>query len=79
MPEPVSKPLNTQQAADYCGVSKSTLEHLRTKGGGPVFEKPLPSIVRYTREALDAWRATKRFKHTAEYATRADGGADVAA
>ena len=77
-PIPVS-PLNTKQAAAYCGVSQSPLEHLRTKGGGPEYEKPTPGCVRYTVAVLDAWRATKRFKHTAEYAARAEGGADVAA
>ena len=46
--------LTTQQAADYLGMSKSTLEKLRVKGGGPRFIKRGRSVV-YLVAHLDAW------------------------
>lgn len=52
--------LTTRQAAAYLGMSKSTLEKLRVKGGGPRFIKRGRSI-RYLVADLDAWdEANKR-------------------
>jgi len=49
---PYMKP---DQAASYCGVSKETLSILRKTGGGPRWSKPLPQVVLYHRDDLDAW------------------------
>lgn len=54
--DPSSTPeyLNTQQAADYLGVSHQFLEISRCKGGGPPFIK-LSRLVRYKKCDLDEW------------------------
>jgi len=49
------KYLTTKQAAEYCSVSKKTLEHHRYNGTGPPYIKRSAKLVRYTREYLDAW------------------------
>lgn len=46
--------LDTEGAASYCGVGKSTLEKLRLTGGGPAYLKPTRSVV-YQVSDLDAW------------------------
>lgn len=46
--------LDTERAASYCGVGKSTLEKLRLTGGGPAYLKPTRSVV-YQVSDLDAW------------------------
>ncbi|HEU5117646.1 MAG TPA: helix-turn-helix domain-containing protein [Isosphaeraceae bacterium] len=48
--------LNTAEAAQFLGLSKSWLEVLRVKGGGPVFKK-LGRRVIYRRDDLEAWAA----------------------
>lgn len=53
--------LNTDQAAFYVGLSRRTLEKMRTHGGGPRFRKH-GRYVRYHIVDLDGWseRETKR-------------------
>jgi predicted DNA-binding transcriptional regulator AlpA len=51
-------------AADYVGISKSTLDKLRCYGGGPVYIKVGKRVV-YDRMDLDAWLAGKRVANTA--------------
>lgn len=46
--------LNTDQAAHYVGLSRRTLEKMRTAGGGPRFRKH-GRYVRYHIDDLDAW------------------------
>lgn len=46
--------LDTEAAAAYCGVGKSTLEKLRLTGGGPQYLKPTRSVV-YQVSDLDLW------------------------
>jgi hypothetical protein len=46
--------LNTDQAAFYIGLSRRTLEKMRTHGGGPRFRKH-GRYVRYHIVDLDAW------------------------
>lgn len=46
--------LRTPQAAEYIGISKSTLAKLRVSGRGPVYSKCGRSVV-YRRIDLDAW------------------------
>jgi predicted site-specific integrase-resolvase len=44
----------TNDAAEYIGLTKATLEAWRCKGGGPVFVK-YQRAVRYRKEDLDAF------------------------
>jgi excisionase family DNA binding protein len=46
--------LNTQQAAEYLGLSRKTLENWRHVGGGPNYRK-LGGAVRYSTEDLNAY------------------------
>lgn len=50
--------IRTKQAADYLGLSKSTLDKLRCFGGGPQFYK-LGRAVIYDVADLDAWKAER--------------------
>lgn len=49
--------LNTAQAAFYVGLSRWTLEKMRTTGGGPCFRKH-GRYVRYHIDDLDDWSKT---------------------
>lgn len=51
--------IRVTQAADYCGVSTSFLNHARCKGGGPAYVK-LGSAVIYSTDDLDAWLESRR-------------------
>jgi predicted DNA-binding transcriptional regulator AlpA len=69
---PVSvRMLNTQEAADYLGLAKNTLEKARTYGDGPYFTKFSSRAVRYAIEDLDAWIAKHRAASSAELDERA--------
>ena len=47
--------LKPDQAAAYLGISKETLANLRMAQKGPKFSKPLPQVVLYHRDDLEAW------------------------
>lgn len=53
-------------AAEHCGLSVSTLNKLRCKGGGPKFVKITGAAVRYDPNDLDAWIASRRRGSTSE-------------
>lgn len=57
--------LNTEQSAEYLGLSKPTLERMRLKGNGPKFAK-LNSSVRYRKADLDAWLESRLVRSTSE-------------
>ena len=57
--------LDTEGAATYCGIGKSTLEKLRLTGGGPTYMKPTRSLV-YQVSDLDAWLDRARRRSTSE-------------
>lgn len=57
--------LDTEGAATYCGVGKSTLEKLRLTGGGPAYLKPTRSVV-YQVSDLDAWLDRSRRSSTSQ-------------
>lgn len=57
--------LDTETAARYCGVGKSTLEKLRMTGGGPAYLKPTRSVS-YQVSDLDAWLDRSRRRSTSE-------------
>lgn len=57
--------LKTESAAEYVGLGKSTLDKLRTTGGGPRYLK-LGRAVRYRTADLDAWLAASLKSSTSE-------------
>ncbi len=57
--------LNTGQAAHYVGLSRRTLEKMRTTGGGPRFRKH-GRYVRYHIDDLDKWSADHLKSSTSE-------------
>lgn len=57
--------LNTAEAAQYVGLSASTLSKLRVFGGGPVYLK-LNRRVAYDVRSLDAWLESKSRTSTAD-------------
>jgi predicted DNA-binding transcriptional regulator AlpA len=58
--------LRTPQAAEYVGLSASTLEKLRLRGNGPTYQKAGPKIVVYRPEDLDAWLDAQRRRSTSD-------------
>lgn len=63
---PASPVFNTERAAAYLGLAKSTLEKLRIYGDGPIFAKYSTRAVRYRIEDLDAWIIKHRAANTSE-------------
>jgi len=63
---PPSSLLDTQKAADWLGLSTSTLNKLRLTGRGPAFLK-LGRRVVYRVEDLASWTEVHRHKSTSEY------------
>ena len=57
--------LNTDQAAHYVGLSRRTLEKMRTAGGGPRFRKHGRNV-RYHIDDLDEWSAEHLKTSTSE-------------
>lgn len=55
--------LRTEDAANYTGLSASTLTKLRLHGGGPEYIKLGKSVV-YDPVDLDAWLSSKRRRST---------------
>lgn len=55
--------LRTEDAANYIGLSASTLTKLRLTGGGPEYIKLGKSVV-YDPSDLDAWLSSKRRRST---------------
>ena len=60
--------LRTPDAADYCAISRRTLEKLRlTDGAGPIFMRPTGRrFVVYERADLDSWLKSGRQNLTNE-------------
>lgn len=57
--------LRTASAAAMTGLSVSTLNKLRCSGGGPPFLK-LGRAVRYARNDVEDWLASRRVRSTSE-------------
>lgn len=55
--------LRTEDAANYTGLSASTLNKLRLTGGGPEYIK-LGKTVVYDPSDLDSWLSSKRRRST---------------
>ena len=60
--------MTVSEAAQYCRLSKPTLDRYRVSGEGPRFAKfgQGKGAVRYRREDLDAWIAGRLVRSTSE-------------
>jgi predicted DNA-binding transcriptional regulator AlpA len=58
--------LRAPEAADYLGLSTSTLSKMRLRGDGPPYLKAGSRIVLYSPEMLDAWLTASCRKSTSE-------------
>lgn len=63
--------LNSSLAADWLGLSASTLAKLRLTGKGPAYLK-LGRRVVYRTDDLEAWIEAHRHMSTSEYGAKAD-------
>lgn len=63
--ERAEKILTTREAADFCRLSKPTLERFRITGHGPTYLK-LGGAVRYRQLDLDDWLESRLTKSTSE-------------
>ncbi len=62
--------MTVAEAAQYCRLSRPTLDRYRVTGEGPRFAKfgQGKGAVRYRREDLDAWIAGRLVRSTSELA-----------
>ena len=58
--------MNTEGAAEHTGFAASTLEKMRTYGGGPRFAKCGGRSIRYRLSDLDDWMAANVVSSTSE-------------
>jgi predicted DNA-binding transcriptional regulator AlpA len=66
---------NTDQAATYVGLGRSTLEKMRCTGDGPKFIRLGPRRVAYRQRDLDEWLDSRpRCTSTSELETRRGPG-----
>jgi predicted DNA-binding transcriptional regulator AlpA len=66
LPSQQSRRVPVNVAAHYTGVGTSTLNRLRSTGGGPRFLK-ICRRVTYDTNDLDEWLASKRQYRTSDY------------
>jgi hypothetical protein len=59
--------LNVNEAADYSGISKSSLDKRRVYGGGPLYIKIGARVV-YDLVDLDSWLVGKKNANTSQLA-----------
>lgn len=71
---PAGRRLRTPEAAEYLGLSVSTLEKMRVSGGGPPFAA-FGRAVSYAPADLDAWAAARTVRNTSEARMRRQAGA----
>jgi excisionase family DNA binding protein len=56
--------LTVDEASEYLGLSRSTLDHYRWAGGGPNYRKHGGRVF-YHIDDLDAWSAGRRYRDSA--------------
>lgn len=61
-----SNKLRAPAAAEYLGLSTSTLAKMRLRGDGPIYMKAGRRVVLYDPEDLDAWLDSRRRRSTSE-------------
>lgn len=54
--------LTEEMASEYLGMSHAKLKRIRLKGEGPEYVRLTPRMIRYEKEALDAFIETRSFK-----------------
>ncbi len=64
--QPLRRYLRVTEAADYTGLSTSTLAKLRLSGEGAPFMKAGRRVVVYDIKDLDAWLASRRRRSTSD-------------
>ncbi|MBL9070510.1 MAG: helix-turn-helix domain-containing protein [Sphingopyxis sp.] len=69
--DPIVQYFDTDEAARYLSLGKSTLAKHRCYGTGPTYQK-IGRRVLYRAADLDAWAATKRRTSTSQITGRAD-------
>jgi predicted DNA-binding transcriptional regulator AlpA len=65
-PKEHSRKLRAPAAADYLGLSTSTLAKMRLRGDGPPYSKCGPRIVLYDIADLETYLASRRRHSTSE-------------
>ena len=65
MPTETARKLPVSEAAQFTGLSKSTLDKLRVSGGGPIYLQ-LGRRVLYDVADLEAWLISKRRSSTSD-------------
>ena len=58
-----SQHLSEQQAADYLGISKKTLQRWRFEHKGPAYAKLNNKLIRYRLADLDEWMNQQLVSH----------------
>lgn len=61
-----SNKLRPPAAAEYLGLSTSTLAKMRLRGDGPPYMKAGPRVVVYDQEDLDSWLESRKRRSTSE-------------
>ncbi len=61
--------LRAQEAADYLGLTRSTLEHYRWVGGGPAYRKH-GGLVFYHIDDLIEWSERRRYRDSGSRAPK---------
>ena len=63
----VEPPFTVQQLADYLGMSRQALDHMRHRGQGPKYIRISGRCIRYRREDVEAWLADRVHQGVSEY------------
>ncbi len=58
--------LSPKLAAEYLGISPTTLGRLRIEGGGPIYSKAVRRVI-YDPDDLDAWVKQNKRRFTGEH------------
>ncbi len=58
--------LRSPAAAEYLGLSASTLAKMRLRGDGPIYAKAGPRVVVYDRADLESWLAARKRTSTSD-------------
>lgn len=62
----IQNKLRAPAAAEYLGLSASTLAKMRLRGDGPIYMKAGRRVVLYDAADLDAWLETRKRRSTSE-------------
>jgi predicted DNA-binding transcriptional regulator AlpA len=68
-----SRRMRAPEAAQYVGLSPSTLAKMRIRGDGPPYAKAGRRVVLYSQQDLDAWLFGRLRRSTSSLVTPGDG------